>query len=408
MTFKEKNKISLKDIILLSIENLFSIGIISIVTASIIGINPATIFLLNSINNILYLILNNFKFPSYMMPNLMLISPIVILMSKYKRYELILGSFIFYGIFFFSVSLVIKRYGFFWLNFIFPPHILGLIMIVMGLDLTNILIQKLNVSNWKLMSIFLFTFSITVLSSIFWNKFLFIPIFIGLTSGYILSISLNIINFKKFYETPWFVLPKIYFSRTNFSLDIFLIIFPIVLVSVIEYISFIIITKKINKDYTDENNSLFKSIFINSFINIMLGFIGSIPSVFYNESIKLTSLNKFNLIVFLTSILFIFISFLGKIFVLIQLIPMQSIIGVSLFMYGIIIPSGIKIIIDSNINLNNFQNIILIFVTLISGISGFKLVYKNIEIKGLVLTIIVGVILNLLFKFINYLNKNKI
>ncbi len=399
----KKNEISYKNIFLLSIKNLFSISIISIITALIVGINPATIFFLNSINNVMYLVLNNFRYPSYMIPNLMFISPIVMLISKYKKYEFILSGFIFYGILFFLMSFIITKYGFYWLNFIFPPNLLGLIITIMGLDLINISIQKLNVSNWKLMSIFLFTFLVTTLSSIFWHNFLFVPIFIGLISGYTLSILLNVISLKKIYETPWFVLPKIYFLKTNFSLDIFLIILPIALVSVIEYISFLIITKEINKDDSNEKNLLCKSILVNSFINIILSFVGSIPSIFYNESIKLTYLkNKFNLVIFLTSILFIFISFLGKIFVLIQLIPMQSIIGISLFVYGIMIPSGIKIMMDSNINLNNFQNIILIFVTFISGVSGFKLVYKNIEIKGLVLTIIVGVILNLLFKFINY------
>ncbi len=405
MTFKVKNKISLKEIFFLSIENLFSISIISIITSLIIGINPSTIFLLNSVNNIIYLILNNFRFPSYLIPNLMLISPIIRLSSKYE-YKYILNGFIFYGIIFLLSGLIIKKYGFYWLNFIFPPKILGLIITIIGLDLSNISIQKLDVSNWKLMSVFLFTFFVIFISSIFWNRILFVPIFIGLISGYTLALYFKIISFKELYKTPWFVFPEIYFPKWNFNLDIFCIIFPVILFSIVEYVSFIIITKRIyNNNYLNEKNLLFKSIFINSILNIILSFLGSIPSNFYNNSMKFMSisLNKFNLIIFLTSILFIFISFLGKIFVFIKLIPMQIILSISLFMYGIIISSGIKIMIDSNINFNNFKNVILIFIAFISGISDFKLVYKNIEIKGLVLTIFVVIVLNLLFKFINFL-----
>ncbi len=400
MIFKIKEKTILRKLFLLNIQNLISISIINITTAIIVGIDPANIFLLNGISNIIYLILNKFKFPSYLTTNLMFISPITILLSKYK-YEYILSSFILYGILFFITGIIIKYHDFYWLNYILPPHLLGLIITIMGLDLSYISIRKLDLSNWKSILIFFFTFSVIIISSIFWNEFLFVPISIGLILGYTLSLFLKVINFKNINETPWFVLPKIYFPK--FNTELLPIVFPIFLISIIEYISFIILANKI-KNIKLNKNKLCKHILINSILNTLFCFFGSIPFTFYNESIRYISLNEFNLVIIITSILFIFISFLGKFFIFIQSIPIQIIISISLFIYGLIISSGIKIIVNSNINFNNFQNILLIFITLISGII-FKFTYNNVEIKGLVLTILVGLSLNLLFKIINYWKK---
>ncbi len=393
MISKTKKKKFLNKLFLFNIQNLISISLINITTALIIGINPETVFLLNGLSNLAYLILNKFKLPSYIIPNLMFISPIIILLQKYK-YELILSSFILYGILFFFTGLIIKYYGFYWLNYLLPPSLLGIIITIMGLDLSLISIQKLNVSNWKLMFVFLSTFLVIIISSLFWNKYLSVPILMGLIFGYVSSLFLKIINFEKIYETPWFILPKIYFPE--FNIEVLPIILPIFLMSLIEYISFLIIIKE---------KYIYKSIMINSILNIIFSFFGSIPFTFYNENIELVSFKEFNFIIFISSIFFIFISFLGKFFIFIKLIPMQIIIGISLFIYGLIISSGIKIIIDSNIDMNNFQNILLVFITFMSGIV-LKLVYKNIEIKGLILTIIVGLILNLLFKFINLIKVN--
>ncbi len=402
----EKNIWPLKCFLKKSIQNLLSVSVIIIMMSSLLNINPSTLLLLNSINNIVYNFLCKNKSSLYLIPNLIFISPVsMLLLSKYK-YEYILCGFIFYSLCFFLLSFLIKKYSFFWLNFFFPPIVIGLIIIVMGLDLSIISIEKLSINNWKSLFLFLFTFLITIFSSIVWNDFVFIPVFIGIIFGYTLALTLGLVNLTKLYEIPWFYLPKIYFPK--FNLEVFFIILPVIFLSLIEYISFLVITEKINfKNKIDKKNILFKSILINGIINTILSFLGSIPSIFHSESIKLLSRNELknknnNLIIYITSIIFIILSFIGKIHILIKLIPIQVILGISLFVYGTILCSGIRILINSNIDFNNFDNTLLISVILITGII-FKIVYKNIKIKGLILSILVGIILNLLFKIINYI-----
>ncbi len=403
----DKNRLIFKYLFKLSIQNLLSISIIIIIVSSILHINSSVLFLLNSINNIIYIYLYGNKFPSYLIPNIIFISPILYLF-KFHKYEYILSGFFFYGLIFLILSFIIKKYDFLWLNYFFPPTIIGLLIIVMSLDSSIFLIKEIDTNNLKSFSVFLFTFLTTILSSIFWNKFIFIPTFIGLISGCILSLYLNLVDLTKLYNVPWLNFPKIYFLQFNWKIP--LIIFPLIFLSLIEYISFIIITEKNCFKKTKNNkNTLFKSILINSTLNMLLTFFGSIPSIFNNESIKLIPIKKkldkkninSNLIIYITSLILILLSFIGKVQMLIELIPIQVIIGISLLIYGTILFSGIKIL-CFNINWNNFKDILLIFITIIFGISGFKITYRNIEIKGLILSIILSLILNLLFKFINY------
>lgn len=404
-----KNRLPVIYLLKLSIQNLFSVSTIIIVISSILQINSSTLFLLNSINNIIYIFLYKSKFPIYLVPNMIFTSPSLYFIFKYG-YEYVLNSFFFYGLVFLLIGFLIKKYDFFWLNYIFPPNIIGLLIVVMSLDSSITLINKIDINNSKLFSVFLSTFLVTIFSSIFWNKFLFVPIFIGIIFGYTLSIYLNLINLQLLYNAPWFCLPKVYLPK--FNLEVSLVVFPIVFLSLIEYISFIIITEKnYFKKKNNKKNILFKSIFLNGILNMLLSFFGSIPSSFYNESIKLMSIKSnlkknninSNLIVYITSIFFIILSFIGKIHILIKLIPIQVVIGITLLIYGIMLSSGLEIL-SFNLYLNDFKNILLIFTVIIFGVSGFKIIYRNIEIKGLVLSILLSVVLNLLFKFINYLN----
>ncbi len=275
----------------------------------------------------------------------------------------------------------------------------------MGLNLSNISIQKIDLNDFNLVIVFLFTFFVTILSSIILNKYFFTPILVGLVFGWILSFYLNIINLSNVYKEPWFILPKIIYLSPKFNFLIFLLVIPITLISILEYISCLLIIDKIDPK---KKIYLRKYILINSIINVFSGwFLNSIPLITYSENIKIILMNKYwnFYITYINSFLLIFLSFVGKLPVFIESIPIPVIVGVSLFIYGMILFSGIRILFNSNIDFNNFQNALLIFTTFIFGIGEFKIVYKNIEIKGLILSIIISIFLNLFFKFINYFKK---
>lgn len=77
--------------------------------------------------------------------------------------------------------------------------------------------------------------------------------------------------------------------------------------------------------------------------------------------------------------------------------------GVLLLFYGVIGVFGICVLIELKVDYNKVQNLILISVILIIGVSGVKVNIGAVELKGMVLVTIVGIGLSLIFKLISVL-----
>ncbi|VTP65692.1 Uracil transporter [Serratia rubidaea] len=107
------------------------------------------------------------------------------------------------------------------------------------------------------------------------------------------------------------------------------------------------------------------------------------------------------------AILAILLSCVGKLAAAIQAVPVPVMGGVSLLLYGVIGASGIRVLIDSKVDYNKAQNLILTAVILIIGVSGAKVHIGAAELKGMALATIVGIGLSLLFKLISLFRKEE-
>ncbi|MGO2347033.1 MAG: solute carrier family 23 protein, partial [Providencia sp.] len=81
--------------------------------------------------------------------------------------------------------------------------------------------------------------------------------------------------------------------------------------------------------------------------------------------------------------------------------------GVSLLLYGVIGASGIRVLIDSKVDYNKPQNLILTSVILIIGVSGAVIHIGQAELKGMALATVVGIGMALLFRFITFVRPEK-
>ncbi len=104
----------------------------------------------------------------------------------------------------------------------------------------------------------------------------------------------------------------------------------------------------------------------------------------------------------------ILLSCVGKLAAAIQMIPLPVMGGVSLLLYGVIGASGIRVGIESKVDYNKAQNLILTSVILIIGVSGAKVNIGAAELKGMALATIVGIGLSLIFKLISVLRPEEV
>ncbi|MDF2632633.1 MAG: uraA, partial [Caproiciproducens sp.] len=105
------------------------------------------------------------------------------------------------------------------------------------------------------------------------------------------------------------------------------------------------------------------------------------------------------------AIISVIVAFVGKMTSLIQTIPGPVIGGVSFLLYGMIAASGIRLLVESKVDYSRSRNLALTSIVFITGLSGVSIpVGPNgaVQLRGLALATIVGMILSLLFYVIDY------
>ena len=89
------------------------------------------------------------------------------------------------------------------------------------------------------------------------------------------------------------------------------------------------------------------------------------------------------------------LSFIGKASALIQTIPGPVMGGVSFLLYGMIGASGIRLMVDAKIDYSKARNLALTSVVFVVGLSGIALNLGDVQLKGMSLAAVVGMLLGL-------------
>lgn len=148
--------------------------------------------------------------------------------------------------------------------------------------------------------------------------------------------------------------------------------------------------------------------------SIIVTFLGSVPNTLYAENIAVMGIHKteekedpdavicaltkpFSCIPYVIAAIMAIIASFSRILqeILIN-IPKPVIGGMELFLFGIISAPGIQLLVNQRVNYKKVSNQIITAAVLISGVSGLVVNLGVIELKGMSLGFVVGVILNLL------------
>lgn len=393
----------------LSLQHLFAMFGATVLVPILFKINPGTVLLFNGIGTLLYLFICKGKIPAYLGSSFAFISPVLLLLPL--GYELALGGFIACGALFCLVGLIVKKTGTGWINVIFPPAAMGAIVAVIGLELAGVAANMAGLLpsadapvDATTVVISMATFGVTVLGSVLFRGFLaIIPILIGVLAGYALSAALGIVDLSPVAAAPWFALPTFYHPR--FEWMAILTILPAALVVIAEHVGHLVVTANIVQRDLLRDPGLHRSLFANGASTLLSGFFGSTPNTTYGENIGVMAITRVysTWVIGGAAILAIALSCVGKLAAAIQAVPVPVMGGVSLLLYGVIAASGIRVLIESKVDYNKAQNLILTSVILIIGVSGAKIHLGAVELKGMALATVVGIALSLIFRVITLL-----
>lgn len=401
-----EDKVPFNLLVPLSIQHMFAMFGASILVPFIFGINPAVVLFMNGVGTLLFIGVTKGKAPAYLGSSFAFLAPAGVVISNFG-YEYALGGFVAVGFCGCILAFIVYKFGTEWIEVVLPPAAMGPVVALIGLELSGSAASNAGLLDEVLdprkTIVFVLTLGTAVFGSILFRKFFsVITILIAVIVGYVSALAAGIVDFAEVAAAPVFALPN--FSTPKFNLEAIMIILPVLLVITSEHIGHQVVTSKIVGRDLLKDPGLHRSLFGDNFSTMISGLIGSVPTTTYGENIGVMAITRVYSVRVIAgaAVLSIVCSFIGKFSTLISTIPGPVIGGISFLLYGMIGTSGLRILVDSRVDYGNSRNLALTSVIFVTGLSGIAVKFGNVQLTGMVLACVVGMILSLVFYVLDY------
>lgn len=361
----------------------------------LVGLEPATALMTAGLGTFIFHFITKGKVPIFLGSSFAFIAPII---SASKQWGMpgTLAGLLGVSLVYFVMSALVRWQGKRLLDKLFPPVVIGPVIILIGLSLSSSAVDMAK-SNWLLAFISLIT-AILVLT-IGRGLLKLVPVVCGITAGYIAACCLGEVDFRPVAEASWFALPSgiARFSLPDLSWEPLLFMIPVAIAPVIEHIGDVYVVGAVaEKDFT-KDPGLHRTLLGDGLACFASAFLAGPPVTTYSEVTGAMSITKVTspAVIRIAAGTAIVFSVIGKLSALLRSIPQSVLGGIMLLLFGTIASVGLLNLMRHKVDLNQTRNIIIIGVTLTMGIGGAVLSYGNFAISGIGLSAIVGITLNL-------------
>lgn len=397
----------------LSIQHTFAMFSASVLVPWMFGISPSVVLLMNGIGTLLFIFMTKGKAPAYLGSSFAFISPTLLIMSNPDMgYEYALGGFIVTGLILIAVAVLIKFLGTSWIDVILPPAAMGPIIALIGLELAGsaasngglILSDTYTQIDPKFVAVFIITLAVAVFGQVLFRGFAAaIAILIAIIVGYVAALCFGLVDFSAVTQASVIEVPN--FSAPKFSLDAILIIIPASLVVISEHIGHQVVTSEIVGKDLLKDPGLHRSLAADGISTTLSGFCGAVPTTTYGENIGVMAVTKVYSVWIIggAAVFSMLLAWIGKASALIQTIPSPVMGGVSFLLYGMIAASGLRLLVDEKVDYSRPRNLALTSVVFVTGLSGAYIQIGSVQLTGMALATVVGMLLGLIFAIIDKL-----
>ena len=358
----------------------------------LVGMDPSVALFTAGIGTLIFHLITKGKVPIFLGSSFAFIAPIL---KATELYGLpgALSGLIAVGAVYGIMSALIKFRGVNFVAQLFPPVVVGPVIMLIGLSLAGTGVDMAK-SNWTLAIISLAT---TIIVTLFGKGLLrLIPIFAGIVVGYIAAMCLAVIDFQPVVEAPWFSLPA--FVRPQFCWEAMIFMIPVAIAPVIEHIGDVYAINEVaGKDFI-KDPGLHRTMLGDGAACVAASLLGGPPVTTYSEVTGAISLTKITdpSVIRIAAIVGILFSVLGKISAVLKTIPNAVLGGIMLLLFGTIAAVGVNNLIKNKVDMGNTRNLVIASLILTLGIGGAEMSFSGITIGGIGLAALVGVILNLI------------
>ena len=295
----------------------------------------------------------------------------------------------------------------------FPPIVTGPIIIAIGLTLSASAITNCS-KNWLIAGFAI----LVVIGFNMWGKGMtkIIPILLGVISSYVFAIIIDPAErtavASAFNDASWVGLP-FQWEDTVFGLfggkvdkqllvTSVITIVPLSLATMVEHIGDVCaISSTCKRNYMDDPG-LHRTLLGDGLATAMAALFGAPANTTYGENTGVLALSKVYdpRVIRIAAVFAIVFSFCPKFAALITAMPVATIGGVSMVLYGMISAVGVRNVVENKVDFSNNRNVIIAALILVLAI-GIK--YYNasgaiqigsLSLSGLAVASVVGILLN--------------
>ncbi|GGC80621.1 solute carrier family 23 protein [Enterococcus wangshanyuanii] len=390
----------------LSLQHLFTMFGATVLVPILVGIDPGIALVSSGLGTMVYLFVTKGKIPAYLGSSFAFIAAMQMLM-KSDGYPAIAQGAMTTGLVYLIVSLIIKKIGSDWLDKILPPIVVGPVVMVIGLGLASNAANNAMFNNgeydFKYIAVALLTLGLTIFYNMFFKGFLgLIPILLGIVSGYLIALAFGIVDVEPIKEAAWLAMPNFEIPFVQYQPKLYLnaitTMAPIAFVTMTEHIGHLMVLNKLTKRNFFQEPGLSKTLMGDGAAQIVAGLVGGPPVTSYGENIGVLAITRVHSVFVIggAAVFAVGLGFVGKLSAVILSIPGPVISGISFVLFGVIAASGLKILIDNQINFDKKKNLLIASVILVIGIGGLVFKLNTFELSSMALATVLGIILNLI------------
>jgi len=369
------------------------------------GLDPNVALFTAGIGTLIFQLVTKRQVPIFLASSFAFIAPIAYGVSSWGIAATMSGL-VAAGLFYVLLSYVVAWRGDGVINRLLPPVVVAPVIMVIGLNLAPVgvnmalgksgdgALQLVDPSTALIISMIVLT--TTVLVSLLAKGVLkLIPILVGLTVGYLLSLAFGIVDFSAVGKSPWFAIPN--FVTPVFHWEAILFILPIAIAPAVEHIGDITAISNIaGKDFL-KKPGLKKTLLGDGLATSAAAMLGGPPNTTYSEVTGAVALTKsFNPVIMTWAAFFaIALSFMGKTGAILSTIPVPVMGGIMVLLFGTIAVIGLRTLVTAQVDLSTSKNLAIVAVVLVFGLGGMHFSFGSFQLKGIALAAISAILLNL-------------
>lgn len=362
----------------------------------LVGLDPSAALFSAGVGTLIFHLVTKGMVPIFLGSSFAFITPIIAASAQWGMSGTLVG-FAGVSLIYFLVAGLVKWKGMQLLDRLFPPVVIGPVIMLIGLSLSGTAVDMAK-TNWLLA---LISLAVAVVVLLFGKGLVkLVPVICGIIAGFVVAICLGEVDFSAVVSAPWLALPEHirHPQLPDFHWEPFVFMMPVALAAVVEHVGDVYAIGAVaDKDFV-KNPGLHRTMLGDGLACLAAALLGGPPVTTYSEvtgAVQITRITNPQ-VIRIAAVTALVFSVVGKLNALLQSIPQAVLGGIMLLLFGSIAAVGIQNLMHNKVDFGVTRNVVIASIILTTGIGGAVLTAGSFSLSGIGLAALTGLVLNLI------------